>query len=187
MKRTPDNKPLSCLICISWQSDKSMFIWHQSLGQPGVNCLGWINNDGLVSELQSFLTWLFVMENVIGILWRDQGQEWWIRHLTTVPDLSIPDFWIRIKHFQSLWLTGGHSLPWYSWIFIHLRCLVSMSSAPGLTLFVICDWGRICVIPDWHPLDLFRLHRPMEGSNSKHATTTTLQHHRATTCNNLSM
>ena len=118
VKRTPDNKPLSCLICISWQSDKSMFIWHQSLGQPGVNCLGWINNDGLVSELQSFLTWLFVMENVIGILWRDQGQEWWIRHLTTVPDLSIPDCWIRIKHFQSLWLTGGHSLLWYSWIFI---------------------------------------------------------------------
>ena len=35
----------------------------------------------------SFLTWLFVMETVIGILWRDQGQVWWITD-TSVPDLS---------------------------------------------------------------------------------------------------
>lgn len=33
----------------------------------------------------SFLTWLFVMETVIGILWRDQGQVWWITDTSCVP------------------------------------------------------------------------------------------------------
>ena len=36
----------------------------------------------------SFLTWLFVMETVIGILWRDQGQLWSITDTSWVPDLS---------------------------------------------------------------------------------------------------
>ena len=84
VKRTPNNKPLSCLICISWQGDKSVFIWHQSSGQSEVsNNFGWINNDGLVWCQNS---WFEFSDLIIC----DGDCDW---HFVTPPRSALIDHW----------------------------------------------------------------------------------------------